>query len=341
MINLALLTTEQKAILFFILIEVLIVAVFVIASLIAQILLQYNFRKQKKIGTLDEYFLNPERKLPTKNFELIFLRLRESQLPPQKKDDFVAKNLLKHLRKFINSRSWIKRYFLVEGYGYAMENEDKENVIRLINDKNIIISLNAMLLNNELKDPDIYKIILGQLSKIDQTTRSLYFNLMKPNKILKQVLNKIIEHSDNSLMKKVCYDIIYHLKMGNDFYDLALRDIEQTDRNCQLAAIRVLGYADPEKAKHKLFDLLKSNNWLIRNSAIQSIKDLNVSGTLDELYKCLNDENYWVRVNATKKLMAFGKEGQDLLNQYKNASDSQYKEVATYFFGIDNLKEKE
>ncbi len=218
--------------------------------------------------------------------------------------------------------------------------DDASNLIQLINDERPIISINATRLSNVLVAPSIYQAIIEKLTSIESALQKLYISQLPQNDVLLNVIKNNLINTKSNTLKKLYYDVVYSCGSREDFYDLAQLDIESLDKECQLAAIRVLAQSDPEKAKNKLFSLLKSNDWLIRNSVIQSLVKINISESLDQLAQCLNDESYWVRVNAMKGLLNIGEEGRLIVTEYMVSNEARFQPLASYFLDIQKMREQ-
>lgn len=344
-LNLNISSTEQKIVWAFIVIEVVLVTLLIIGSYLSKAWFMINnVREQKKAAKIRAYFENRDIKTPPpypENSGLIFSELsKTSMITEQEKRDFVKYHMIKRTRRFINSKSFIKRYYLLESFDYYITMKDKPILIQLIKDTRHIIGSKASRLANVLIDKSIYQAIIEKISELDVSIQKLYIAQLVKNDTLLRVIENNLNNTDVKALRKLYYDIAYHCGSDQALYNLALIDVDHSDGECQLAAIRVMALSDPEQAKNKLFTLLKSNDWLIRNSVLQSLMQIKIPESIDELAKCLNDENYWVRINSTKALLNSGDEGRRLLTDYQASNEARFKTVAAYFLDIQKIKEK-
>ncbi|HAT7958728.1 TPA: HEAT repeat domain-containing protein, partial [Legionella pneumophila] len=223
---------------------------------------------------------------------------------------------------------------------YSISVIDISNLIKLIKDDRYIICSNAIKTSNSLIDGSVYQVIIEKLKDIDRFTRKIYILQLQKNDILIDTLNNNLISTQDISIKELCYEIIYQIGASFHFFQLAMKDVEETKGECQLAAIRVFAKSNPEKAKDTLYSLLKSQNWLIRNTVIQGISDVKTPETFDELVKCLDDNNYLVRTKAAKSLSNISDESRSLLIKYEENDSSRFQDIATYFLDIYEKREQ-
>jgi hypothetical protein len=349
MLNLDISSVEQKVAWMFFFIEIGLVTILMVESFAAKIWLSIrNVNKRQQAQHLINYFKAKNFDTPPpylKKIDLILLELNKTiLLSDEEKKSFVKKYVLTSTRPFIETANFIKRYYLIESYNYYVGPEDLANIIELIKDKHHIISLNALQLSHMLVDAGVYKAIINKLAELDWTTQKLYIAQLPKNEVLLDVLIDVLKNNmgnhESNRLRALCYDIAHHCGSRQDFYQFAEVDAGCAHIECQLAAIRILAESDPAKAKNKLFSLLKHNNWLVRNSAIQALGQINVPESIDRLAQCLNDENYWVRVNSTKALLNIGDEGKTLVTEYLASNEARFQQLASYFLDIKKMKEQ-
>ncbi len=330
---------QQEIVIFFLLAEVLVITLLVIATYLLKFSSVINKRRDnKKSADIDYYLHQTERnKKPPhlKRPDLILTALNESPvLGSEEKSRIVAAYLLSNLRPYINSRNRLKQYYLLEAYNYSIEKQDRQNLIRFIQSPSAILGINAIKLSHLVASEDIYQAIIDKLRLLDQFTQKIYIVQLQNHPLLQTVLKKNIEHTQDAILKITCYRIVEHIAPDPDFFDLALSELNQSDRGIKLAAIPVLAAADPKRAKDILIQLLKDKEWLIRNKSVKALGKIQQPNTSTAIAACLNDEARWVRVNAATALQNFGDEGHLLLTEYKVSEETLQSSVAAYFLGI-------
>lgn len=115
---------------------------------------------------------------------------------------------------------------------------------------------------------------------------------------------------------------------------------------------RLLYKADPETIVHILKAFLRIGSlparfepapylehadWVIRNFAVQVTKLTNNVHYLPNIERLLADEQWWVRYNAAKVLLAFGEPGYDLLTRSADGSKTDSAEIAAYILSTERM----
>ena len=340
------LSFEQKIIWVFFLIEVVLVTLLIIESYAVKIwfLIKASIKK-KRIVAIKDYYKSKNTNHPTpylKKLDLIFAELEQTAfLSDQEKEEYIKQRLLPRTRAFIKSKNFFKRFYLIKSYDYHITKEDIPNLLLLIHDQRPIISINATRLSHDLVDSSIYQAIIERIADLDWVTQKLYIAQLPKNDTLLDVLKNNMIKSSSYKFKSLCYNIVYHCGSREDFYDLAQTDVDRLDKQCQLSAIRVLAQSNPEKAKNKLLELLKSSNWLVRNTAIQSLIQIKALESINDLAQCLDDENYWIRANSIIALSNISDEGRLLVKDYLRSEEARHQPLASYFLDTNRADKKD
>lgn len=326
------------------LVELFLITLLVVESYVAKIWSLVTHKKQKrKIQAIRAYFENKNMTMPPPylaDLSLLFSELRRTTaLSEDEKRSFVQRYVAPYTKDFARTRNYQKRFFLLESFSYYITPEDAPVILRLIQDERSIISINAVTVGIRLVDALIYQAIIERLSNLDWATQKLYITHLSKSDVLFDILKSNLTHSKSNWLKSLCYDIAYHCGSREDLFSLAEKDIDSTNRECQLAAIRVLAQSSPEKAQPKLLELIKSSDWLVRNAVIQALIQNHAPGVIHELANHLDDANYWVRVNSTIGISNISGEDSSFVKNYLVATDAHPQPLASYFLDTKRMKE--
>lgn len=332
---------EQKIVIFFLLLEVGIVTLLVFLAYGMKLYEVIKGKKDKRKLAKIKAALNNKKAPPyLERPDLVFIAFNEmKQLTLSGKAKVVSEHLIKPLRRNINDDHWMKRYYLLQAYQYYIEDKDKDNLIALIEDDVPIISMDAMGLSHNLPDPDIYDVIIYKLSTLGPMSRKIYINQLRKTKVLLNTLKSTLSDETSKKTKQICYKILEHLGPDESFVDLAKEDVKQSDLELKLAAIPVLACSENTQSLKILMELLKDENWLVRNKVVQALGGNPSSSTLNLIADCLNDDNLWVRISAAKALLKQGDEGRLLLTEYSGSTEVREPSLAAYFLDIQRMKE--
>lgn len=338
------LSFEQKIVITFLVLELVTVTVLVLLTYVFKLYFSWEKRSNhKKRAKILNFLTKKEKNIapPYLHQPNLWLKVlgKTDQISHEEKSQIISEYLLDRVRANISSRNWLKRYYLVKAYQYAITPYDKDTLMKLINDELPIISLSAVSVSYALSSEEIYQAIIDKLLMLDAPTQKIYISSLTRDTALLSLLKKTLSISPSTELKQLCYTILSAIGPNQSFFELAKEDTKENNMECRLSAIPVLAEADPEKAMPMMKELLQDSNWLVRNKVAHTLSLLHHPKSLPLLADCLSDENRWVRVNAAKGLAQLGDEGKLLLAEYKGMDESVEPSLAAYFLEIQKMRE--
>lgn len=336
---------ELRWLLYFIIIEFFVVLFFIITCYAIKLYYFFKNSKDKKQFKELEDILLQNKPIPPiyqHKVELIlnvFKHLDEQNIPNWNESscNIMQDQILPYARKFIDSKSWEKRYLLVLCLKYCIKSGNEDLILRFINDKNAMVSFNGIQIASQLGTPRLLKAILYKLQLEPHPYHVIAIRELSQSKNLNEVIKDELKISSDSWFKKICYEILNVIGGPPEFFELAKRDCYSDNINLRLAAIRALPYLDKNQYIEIYKQLITDENWMIRNAVVKTLRETKDIASLDILANSLQDPVWWVRVNAAKTLANLGDEGQLLLTEYKALNLEGYEEAA-YFLKIQRLR---
>jgi hypothetical protein len=306
----------------------------------------------KKIKKIDHFFINfchhnngghlPYAKQPHIIIRSFFrwddMRKKDSGWQKHKKD-LMRTQVLPSAVKYGQARNWGRRFLLVQCLLYYVDATYEKLVIKLVNDRVPVISINAVKVAINVDTVPVLEALVERINKVTDHFQILYIaQLSVTSALLSVIKTKLSNHEDTRLCR-TCYRILKKIGPTDLFFEEAARDVQSKDLELKLSAIRILEKTHKEKATPILIQLLSDENWLVRNIAVQSMSHLEKEAILQPLGNALNDEAWWVRVNAAKVLANLGEEGLALLASYQGERGDEKFQEPSYFMKIRNIRE--
>ncbi len=269
---------------------------------------------------------------------LLLFMLKDSQLEAEKKKELVSRIILPKLVPYKNSSDWMKRYNLLSCFQYYIDARYYSVLTKLIRDYIPIIRINACQIGSEIADEQIYQAILDVLLHSDHASRTLYIDNFQANKEIWPFLLKQLEQTENTLLKKIIYDILLRTGCDASFFPVAREDSLSAGRNVRLAVIRLLPYTDHKEVLPTLKIILEDSEWRVRNAAVQALAALKKTSVIPLIAEKLQDKEWWVRVSAAKVLAQSGNKGLQMLEAHKELLPEKTGDYAAYFLEIAEIR---
>jgi len=263
----------------------------------------------------------------------------ESQIQDFARDLGVAQ----FYKKMVMSRSWLKRLTATERLGYfrlpemkdffhyLLEVEkDNEVIVRTIFALSMIAKEEAdfKIINRFLKNPYfmsskfneyIYTHIIGSILRNSQSDLFLGFlkSLRDDASIPVFLKRDIIEACGSQKFHPAKDTIIDYFRHFSDTPEV------------KITCIRALGKMGGEDVCRIILSSLDDQDWRVRTVAAKHayLCSLDIIGTLR---RCLQDESYYVRINAATSLSRFGEQGISVLREEMQSPDRFTRDVSRY-----------
>lgn len=337
---------EFSWVVIFIALEFFLVAFFVCACYFSSFIFYIkNKRDKKRLQELERIFLQNKPIPPSliKYTELIlslFKKLDARMLPDwnHRKIQLMHEQILPYARSYIAKKQWEKRYLLALCFDYVIEPRDEDLLIQLIEDKNAVVSFNAIRTGSRMGTPKVLKAILYRLQQEPHPFHVVTISELTYSDHWMEVLKEALNSATDPWINKICYEILKAIGPRADFFEIAKRDCFNDNINVRLAVIRVLPYIDKTKYLEVYAQLLKDDNWLVRNSVVKTLSELKDEASISLLVDSLHDSVWWVHVHAAKALAFMGESGRRVLTEHMTLKTMEHREEASYFLKIQQLR---
>lgn len=269
------------------------------------------------------------------NFDEIY---KDSERWNNLKNILMRDQILPYARKLIDKKDWYPRYLLVQCFRYYIDTRDEDLVIKLVNDPVPVVSINAIPIGITFGTQSVLKAIIYRLKKESHSLQILHTSSLDSSLAFREVIKQELLINTDPETKQICYNILTAMGTNQDIFEFAKKDVASEQLELKIAAIPVLFAADNENALPILFMLLQDKNWQVRNTIVKTIGSSNLSGVTDHLAIALNDESWWVRINAAKSLARLGDEGLSILKRHELTEQTYGYQETEYFLKIRSLK---
>lgn len=338
---------EYYLIVIFIILEVIAIAGFVV---LAFIFFLASLVKNRKVEEITNNALN--KMMQQKKFILLpyskptanFLKVLDIYNEKHKHDplwqkllsQIMQEQVLPKARKFVNKK-WYKQYLLLKCYTFYITQEDEKYVIKLLDENLPVLLINATKIITKISKKPIYIAFIYRLSKAHPSLQKIAVLQLAPCEILQTALDEILSKETEPTIISTCFLIIRNASNGPDFYHHVEKAISKQNLELQISAIKTLPFTNQEKAFVKLTQLCEISNWLLRNATVKAFGHIKSNAVIPYLLKALSDDEWWIRVNAAKKLSLHSKQAREQLT-IAGSANPDIKKYTDYFLTIESLK---
>lgn len=249
----------------------------------------------------------------------------------------MQKGILPHASAFSKSRMWTHRYWVVQCFHYYIDTSYQNILIKLIFDKFSVVSISCTDIALKTNEKSVVQALINKICAEHDHIQALYITKMQRTPLVYEVIYKKLQNTHHIRAKLACYRMLQQIRPTKKFYSIAHHDLYHTNLDLRLAAIRILAQADPIAATTPLLILLDDPNWIVRNTVIQHIEALPEDDILKALNKAVDDESWWVRMNAAKVLSGMGEKGLALLEKNSHLHHLHTLKEPAYFLKIHNM----
>ena len=246
-------------------------------------------------------------------------------------------------KNMVMSRSWLKRLTATERLGYFRLPEMKDffHYLLEVEKDNEVIVRTIFALSMIAKDEADFKII-------NRFLKNPYFMSSKFNEyIYTHIIRSILRNGQSDLflefLKSLRDDASIPVFLKRDIIEACgsekfhpakdiiidyFRHFSDTPE-MKITCIRALGKMGGEDVCRIILSCLDDQDWRVRAVAAKHayLCSLDIIGTLR---RCLQDESYYVRINAATSLSRFGEQGISALREEMQSPDRFTRDVSRY-----------
>lgn len=237
--------------------------------------------------------------------------------------------LLPQARKFAVSRDWLKRYLAVCCFNYKIETKDEHFLVRLIEDKRLLISLNASRIAVSLPTPKLLNTIIDTYAKGRRLQQSTFTGILSSSRstALFQIIFERLAKEKNPYTKGFCYRLLAKLPSYGEISPTT--EIDLKNNNIELK-IAVINYLIHNGKAELIRSYLQDEHWEVRAIVAKGLGELHDILSIPLLKEHLQDPAWWVRANSATALMQMGEEGIKILHEQNPDVDRYAFEAAQY-----------
>lgn len=335
----------------FVMIEFVTVGVFVVLTYLYRYYFYFkddeNINEEQNILEVLRLIVKDNQVMPIPNVEKVLMVIKAIEVVNQEQLSNDAWNQLKAVimkqqilpiaRNYSKKRSWFYKFILLRCYRQYVDIEDEPIIIALIKNKLPVISINAIKAGDILEKENIYRAIIYRISSKEHHFQTININQLHDCYPLREVIHTFLQRQHRDAIHITCYQIIFDILSGDDYFEFAKKDIYSASLNLRIAAIKVLGLSNSAEAFDLLTHLLKDKDWNIRNAAVHGLGKIKDDRIIAPLLLMLADPAWWVRTNAAKILSNHSEEARKQLQLF--AGDSMlYSADAEYFLTLYDIK---
>ena len=237
---------------------------------------------------------------------------RETYLAPQTElmQQLIEQILKPSARRLAPSIHWFNRYLAVNCFYYGFDTIDEPILIHLIEDKTLLVSLNAAHIGFNHPNPQIINKIIDHYAEKRHLQQSSFIETITNEmpEVSTIISNRLLNEHD-VYVKIFCYRLLTKLPTDHQIISTAEQDIMSPHKELKIATLNYLGQFHQPETIRMIRTHLADTDWetrAITAKLLGKLKDQNAVSLLDN---SLKDPKYWVRLNAAQALAEIGNEG--------------------------------
>lgn len=255
--------------------------------------------------------------------------------------EIIKEQLLPKARHLMRKRNWLYHYYLCILLNYYFEPQDEALIVKLIQDKSIVVLINAIPVAIKFGSAKVLRTLVERIStERTHVQRMLISDAFRTPKLL-EICAKILHTSHEAYLRKTCFILVNQVGPTRDFFELAQRDIYANELELRLSAIRVLAKSDPEKAVPILKSFLNDPIWQVREVSLTHLAPYADQGSFDTIAGMLHDPVWWVRYRAGLALLHYKKAGEDMLAKISESPTDKYAALEAKYILLRNRPQEE
>lgn len=250
---------------------------------------------------------------------------------PKIRQDLVQAVVLPLARDAANSNSWEMRFLAVQAMEHYSEPEDEKLLVKLVNDKIPLVSINAITPALKFGSEHSVNDVITQMAKERPITQSIYLKVLEGAPVnLKGVVENRLETSKDPYIRATCYRILTKFATSQVKQADVLSDMKSNNVELKIAAAKYFAHAEKENSISALTELLQSDLWQVRTVTLNILGSLKSTSVIETLSHYLKDSNWWVRLSAAQSLKGLGEPGKAVLKAQDAKEDKFAFDVANH-----------
>jgi HEAT repeat protein len=294
-----------------------------------------NTKKKKWITNFLDSYLKEKEELTRDTIQKLKNSITQVLIILDKIEDKKALRTLSELvlkptaRKLFSSSSWFKRYNAASCYTYGFDAEDEDKILHLLQDNNVLISINAAISIVKFGTSSQMNKMISVFSTKRRLHQSAFAEIIT---IDRQELSPIIidrlEKEEDLYAKLFCYRLLCKFPQQT-IASIAEEDLKVNSVDLKIAVIHYLSHCQDNKKKELLYQYARDEHWEIRSAIAKALGEIKDDPkTIQLLSQLLQDSQWWVRINAGNSLSKLGPEGINILKSQSPEKDKFAYETA-------------
>ncbi len=232
-------------------------------------------------------------------------------------------------RKWFDSWRWLERYSAARCYTYGFDAEDEKKLLHLINDKSLLVSINAATVAVNYSNPTLINEMITVYSEARRIRQSSFAEIIaNGHPDIASIIVERLQKESNLYVKLFCYRLLCRLPVS-EVVACVETDIKIDAVDLKIAVLEYLVHCGEKANKELIYPLANDANWQVRAAVAKAL------GRVDDKKKCisllailLSDSEWWVRINAANSLSQLGESGIEILKNQSPTRDKFAYEIA-------------
>lgn len=230
--------------------------------------------------------------------------------------------------KWSSSYSGFKRNQAAMCYLYGLDSDDQKRIFRLLNDKTLLISMNAGLSIVRFGDAKQINNMITTFSQGRRLQQSLLAKIITRGfRDLSTIIIERLHIEPNPYVKTFCYRLLCEFP-PQTIAPIAKKDFNIEVVDLKIAIIRYIIHCQDSEKNELIYSLAMDSHWEVRAIIAKAIGIIPGDKSIQLLAKLLCDPQWWVRVNAANALIEQGEKGIDVLHNQSPDKDRFAYETA-------------
>lgn len=231
-------------------------------------------------------------------------------------------------RELTYQKRWFKRYLAVLCYSYGVDEKDDSYLKRLIQDKTLLVNLNAGKVIFKYPTPGAVNSLIDSFSQERHLQESAFSEILTLEqydfKKIESLFEERIKNEPNNYIKAFCFRILSRMPLEEHINSLILDSCNTDNIELNIAILHYIIFPVEPKIMDVITKYTQDPHWEVRAIACKKLGQSKDLSYIPLLVNKLSDENWWVRIDAAESLAKFGEEG---IRSLENITPDQNREA--------------